>query len=902
MHIIFASSLGFENVYPAKALKRNKFIHGQIHLGQKGLLEFLELHTGLFQRDYPDMLRINAYQKAIEYYLDKSPNAYIAKSFENDPIGSSKQILKWRDELQLALWDFKQDVDPKISKRIALVNAIEKEVVDLPHGINDRWRNVLKEIKSISKIPVQKVTVAEPKKFIHPFFVELMIALKELGVKIEWQKFNPKYADTDLGHFQRNLIAKTEGKAEVKNDGSLIVLKADNDKLIARAITEFLLKRNELNPLFIIPERGVILEQSMIDQGFPAMGCLDLDEHGGLMQLASIITVFLWEPIDPEKLIQFLALPMAPIDKAVRQSLAIAYSEKAGVKNEHWVEAVKKYKEKTKFPAKDVEKKISKWFNRERAELSEGADPALVHALFKDLKSWADRNAGFNKDTDDTKTASLKQLSEMCRQIIELCRRREGDSKINHTTLNIWLDEVNPGTSTRDYLTEIGAFEYVTHPANMLGNSDMTIWWSFTDAGNPVSNATSWSEDELEILSTCSLHEKQQRIDQWFWQQCQAVLMTQKNLILCVPQKIKGEEVVVNPLLNDLQSCFTSIAPISYDIDLNDKLHISDVKIALSSYTQKELPRLKTHWQISNGDKFEKRERESYSSLSKLFYYPYSYVLSYQLGIRLVEIPDISITHLLKGKIAHTTVQFLWEDQDILSYDNETRLQKIKSVLEAIIKEEGAVFYLPKNESSLNEYRIQTMGSIEHMFNQIIENGWSFLESEQEHTADGLIPLKGYIDLVLQRGNELAIIDLKWGGMSSKLDEMIKEQELQLMIYDHFMNTLGKEIYVHYYIITKWMFLSRTNDAFKNARVVPFTKEKARHREVLWGKIESTYKQRWSEILEGKIEVGDGMFESDLENNFKIWEDLDGNFLTVPRESKKKKVDKYSDYKKVIGK
>jgi hypothetical protein len=343
------------------------------------------------------------------------------------------------------------------------------------------------------------------------------------------------------------------------------------------------------------------------------------------------------------------------------------------------------------------------------------------------------------------------------------------------------------------------------------------------------------------------------------------------------------------------------LIPITKNINLNDdEINLGDITIDLSVYEDKSLPVRKVKWNINATALLAKRKQDSFSSLSKLFYYPYAYVLNHLLYIRPFEIPEINISSRLKGNLAHKTAETLWENPSILNLSDTDLENAIERAFNKVIDEEGDVFKLKKNKVSQRAFKIQVLTSLLNLFKEIKANGWKFLEAEQKHTLQGEIPMQGYVDLILTRGNdEIAIVDLKWGGFSSKKSEFLKNKELQLIVYDRLMKGRYSKIYLQYYIITANKFISRSNEAFKNTVVIASDEEEIVHRRTLWNKMVNTFEERWRQIDKGEIEVGDGLSVDDLSKEFEMW--IDSTFIEMPVKSKKKEEDRYSNYKNIIG-
>ena len=250
MHLHFASSFGFDNVYPRFAQERGKVVSGQLYVGLKGFLETLELHLGHVHIDIHDALRVSQYKKAIQRAVQEDGSLYITDSFSTDAWGSARQLLLWRDELQLGLWDFKCD-DPT-QKRLCTLSIVESHIDELAYGVNDRWRNIIEVISERNTIPIKELTIYESQSYIHPFFIHLSQMLSEKGVAIHWHEHNYEIGEDDLGAFSRKLSNSSLEKVEAHGDGSLIVIEADNEQLIADTLAIQLDKTDD-ETLLLLP-------------------------------------------------------------------------------------------------------------------------------------------------------------------------------------------------------------------------------------------------------------------------------------------------------------------------------------------------------------------------------------------------------------------------------------------------------------------------------------------------------------------------------------------------------------------------------------------------------------------------------------------------------------------------
>ena len=901
MRIDFASSFDFDD-YPHNVSTTNRLSIGHMRLGQKGLLNFFENYLGLYSKEVHKTVRIRAYEQAIALTLGENPNLYISKSYAIDSWGVANQLLKWRDELVLANYEFDVDNALDVSKRLYTLCLVEQNANDVPAGRSDKWLKVLETILERKVPPINELHVYEQESHIHPFFKHLFETLERKSIKVIWEEFTRISNSTDLGQFQKKLSDSSLPKINAVNDGSLIVLKAFNDNVLAEYIGEMLVDGNQNQPILILPDRGELLETALINRGLPAIGYRTTESNGSIEQLLHLITVFLWNPLNPQKLLQYLSHPIAPIPKGLRVNLATTYSRKSSISSTEWNEKIDDYTNMWPEKSKSVKQNLDKWFNRPTANISKGANQKDVISLYEDLAKWAGTSSSITDGSDAVKRAFI-ELGNQCKQLISIVKDfTNEDEPISELQLNKWIESVDSSYLIERNLNEIGAVPFITEPANLTLRSKSSIWWNFINTDNPVKYAADWTTDELKLLKDKFIHSKESIVNQWFWQQSLAVHMTESKLILCIPDKVKGEVQEAHPLYYDLLQTFSNPDLIDKRIELDKFTGNGNRTDTIKEYPKKSLPIGSTHWEINPVKEIEKREYESYSSLVKLFYYPHDYFLNYHLGIRETEIPNITISPRLFGNLVHSAVHQLWSDENILDYKTAEIVQKIAHQVKSTIQEEGSILLLPEHEISLSEFSAIATKSIRHLFEEVKKNQWSFLGSEQRHQVKDEISILGDLDLVLKRSNdEYVIVDLKWGSFNARREELINEQELQLMIYNNILKANGRKIHLCYYVITKQLFLSRSNEAFSNSRVIRSNKSIDAHNQILWNKMISTYTERYKELNRGKIEVGVGLSEKQLAEISQIWSDETNRFLKVPIESKKKKVDKYSSYNKIVG-
>ncbi len=898
----FATSFGFNNVYP-RLTRENQNIHGEQYVGLKGLLEWLELHLGCYQKDSNDSIRIALYKKAVAKALEENPYLYYADSYDSDGWATAKQLLSWRDELRFAMWDMQ--CDDSSLQRLYAIASIETHLDDFILGVNDRWLIVLKELmKGDRHIPLDSLYHYEEIDLLHPFFSKLFTALEKRGVELFYHTHTIGYPETrDLDHFKQVLYASTNAsrtnKVSAKGDNSIVILRAENDLIIANYLSRYLQAGEET--VILLKDRGEILERTMIKNGLPAMGFVRVADEGNLDQLFLSITVFLWKPMNVERLIQYLTLPKAPIASKLRLKLARSLAKVAGINNQEWNDTLKKYFEDSKY-GKKAESSYKRWFERSITTNEKGATLTDIVSLYSDLQEWATTQSALTVD-DELKTG-FHNLITKCQTLIEVIRIEYNDSDIiSEIQFANILEEIESQIASKPETAEVGSFFQVNAPGNITDVCRQVVWWNFLETPNPVRYRMTIDIEEQEFLKDkIELYGAEKELEHWYQQLKTPFLRATDQIILCLPQKVNGEIAEPNPLLNDIIASFDQHSKLIIDIDLNSKAIETLKHVDLVSVDEVELPgEVAAEWQIQVDQVFKRRELESFSSLNLLYNYPSEYFLQYVLGIRPVEIPEVSVTNLLRGNLAHRIAEQLYKTDKVLELADEKARSLIDKLIHNTIQEEGMIFLLPKNELSFDRFKTKVVKSLMALTEMIKSNGWSIHQVEKKaQKTDLKIPLTGYIDLELKRGDELAIVDLKWGGKSSKSKELKECKDIQLVIYDRMKQSEAKTIHLSYFIISDCIMLSRNTEAFSQAREIGSEFTEVQLRDTLWSKMINTYEERWAEFNKGMIEVGDDVNANSLASTLYISSEED--YLIPKQSSSKKESNKYSKYNSIKGK
>ena len=174
-------------------------------------MRLLETAAGM-DHGMPDMdyLRIPEFRKVIQRYLDVKPGAFFEASFQADQFATSKDLLRKRDELLFAGWDFVSGPDTPVYLMIfadleLLVELVEPLQEVVGKGLADRFSRLLQSLPNC-ELPFQTIFHLEPTTMLPVHWQRLLRVLEAKGVSVKLHEI-PLTPSTqhDLGAIQQLL-------------------------------------------------------------------------------------------------------------------------------------------------------------------------------------------------------------------------------------------------------------------------------------------------------------------------------------------------------------------------------------------------------------------------------------------------------------------------------------------------------------------------------------------------------------------------------------------------------------------------------------------------------------------------------------------------------------------------
>lgn len=877
-------------------------------LGVNGLLRFLESHLGLVSNDEDiEHLRVEQYRQALMQWVAGCEASFFTTSLAADPFATATELLTRRDELLLAGWDFQIDENcPERLKQLAGVEAIMNNAAKQPAlspGFSDRFIAVLKALPR-RRQPITRLYTHENLEQLPGCFVRLIHALTAQGTRLTMLPPTTGQAppDTDLGAFQQRLAGTgTPEKKKLKGDGSLLVLRGARESDLA-AYTAGLLKRNPVfKPLILIPDKRRTLDDAIIQEGLPGLGILASSLARPTLQVLKLVTAFLWNPIDPFKIMEFVSLPIKPLEEELSRRIASQMAANPGINSEGWHLMIFRYFEDLNGAARssaqlDIEairRQYAFWFERNRYDQSETAPKGDIIEIFAYLEKWAveafDNYGGRNP--------SLLIVSLQARRIRELLEALP-EPVLSHLALERIVRTIYEAAPAQLHTTELGAPAMTQHPGAIFGEVSKLLWWNFTQ-GEPVHFFSRWYGPEREWLKArdVTLTDPEAENALLVWHRKRPILWTNDQLVITLPDTVEGAEAVPHPLWGDLEATFESILAIVQHIDPGATSQSWASHFTLPSFVTlepRQLGRPRPFLRVADVHRLARREEETFSSLENLIYYPYQWVFKHQIKLSKSPILSVVKDNTLLGNLAHRFFELMLRE-DIQSWTKREVEHWIDQEAYGLLQREGIVLLMYGREPE----RLAFLNKVKHaawsLVNLIQNNGWRVIQTEKplEGMFMGDVSINGRADLVLEKNGEIAIVDLKWSGARRRQELIRNEEDLQLVLYSKLLTDDDTWGHTAYFIMENGKIIARNQLAFDEAVAVAADKDHNEANERILALIHATYSWRMNQIQQGLVEVR-------CEQTYRELEDYYGAELLSLLEMKKEDA-YFDDYRTLIN-
>jgi len=783
----------------------------QAVVGPNALLDHVETMLGLGRPAVANVKRIAVYRQKIE--ASGGPRFW-SESFALDPWSSSRELLRWRDELIEAGWR------PGVGaarRRLADLAAAETSGPALPLGRADRLRAAVAALDAGASVGLCSVMLVDSRETLPAGWRALLDALERRGVRIE-QIAKPTPAAAAGADLRR--VAAGGRDWPVRRDGSLTLLTADTELTASEALAAWLAADAEANAAvtFVTGDDTTLLDHTLANYGLPRLGTAPSSSHRALLQVLPLAFSLAWNPPDPNRLLDFLLLPMSPLRRAAANRLADAVAENPGVGGDAWQAAWNQIDEQMSRddrwadPQKRAEQ-LAEWrelVEPERHDPTVGMPRAAARRIAASVKSWAARR--FSAD-EDPLYLTLAQMASELDAAVDV----SGLDRLDRLLIERMIEESSDvGAADPGAIAEAAPWRAVSHPGAVWGTAGTIVWWRFADSSEASAEAR-WNELERADLSAAGYPldppdlELKRLAAAWE----RPLLHASERLLLVLPALAAGVETAIHPLWHSLaarkKGLAQDVSVRAEDIFSRAAPEFAGRRLARAPAPVSREPAARPEWSAPT-TAIQPREFESASSLENLLSCPLRWTLQYACGLRPGPRQALPRIEPIIGTIAHKIAEEIFGAGQIppTNVVESTARRRFEDLLPRI----GASLLLPGAAAELTLARHAIPPALAALGQFLAAERLTVVGVESQfEVRDTLAPgtgVKGRIDLRAQTAaGRPVIVDLKWYRTDNYLRQDLKRgMALQIAVYARHVSDERVDAAAGYFALRQQRFLT----------------------------------------------------------------------------------------------
>jgi hypothetical protein len=631
----------------------------------------------------------------------------------------------------------------------------------------------------------------------------------------------------------------------------------------------------------ILGKDTALLDHALSRAGLPRLGLSSPSAHRALLQVLPLAFTLGWDPPDPNRLLDFLLLPIGPLPRRFANRLAGVVAEQPGIGGDKWLAAwadiEKALAEAEGADAKKDAKRIAEWrafVEPERHESRKGMPRTTAKAIADRVAAWA---ALRSSTSEDPLFGLLARTAAELSEAIDAV----GADRLDRVLIERMIEEsVGDGASDPAAIPEAAPWRAVSHAGAVWGIAKTVVWWHFADAGE-ASSAARWDRLERDALAQggCPLDEPEPELRRLSAAWERPLRHARERVLFVRPALAGGAETTAHPLWHSLAAqCSGLLEAISTrgETVLREAApSFAGRTLARSPVAAVAPPAPRAVW-IAPPGKVSAREFESASSLATLLTCPLRWTLEYACRLRPGVRQSLPENDKLVGIVAHRIAQEVFPPggpptpEAVKSFAEE-RFEQLLPLIAATLLLPGAAGELAAARRSLPFALAELARFLRAESLTVVGVESDFREPD---TLAPDVGVEGRIDLraATAKGRHV-VVDLKWYRTDSYVrKELETGTALQIGVYARHISDEKVDVSAGYYMLRQRRFLTASSLGGGSAIVV----EGPTPRET-WEKVLASFGSAMDDIRKGEIRAA---FEHDGEKPEKF---SDPYLLTPPR-------------------
>lgn len=803
----------FSPEYAGNIFTQNGVMMDTVIVNTIGLIELLELRLGLHYEDIPVHERIAHYYDAVCKYMAANPDNVMAESFRIAGLNTAKAMLGWRDELRSADWKFR---GAEISDRLSVLIGVEEYFCGQGGcDMTERLHIVTEQLK-LQRLDCSDMTLqlACDKDLLKPIIRILISVLEQQGVKIE-QISEAENTGNNLSHVRQLIAEGKPGKIRLdETDKSLIIYQFADE----RTACEYL-SYQKLDDVDVwINTDNKQMDNWLKLMNKPMTGSVTADCIPQLTQLLVMGLGLFSAPLNVNTLIEWLNMPLHPLDKYFRSKLAESIVTEGGYRNDVCKQLIKDYidgryvylNEEQKAMQEEEQQKIREKDIKKRRKMIGVFLPSLesvrviktddVRLFVSELSSWSRQRAHLMEE-DRNNAQWIEQLvsvASMC-DALHILLGTITTPTIDYKTIDSWMSSIYEKGSYTNAEAERGCRIVVDAPAKLAAVAGKTIWIGVEgDGGHTQECAFLYPSEKRKLVEQhyiCSWDDAEENC----YHECMHMTplrMTKDQLILVVCQTRGGEATLKHPLIVRLEQQVENIGKFIQTPKI-DVENMTEVKVVENVGVSAEM-------KFAYADKLQWPDHLSPTTIGTLVEHPFDYLMERILNITAdgkAQMADVKTT---MGNVAHAVIEALFSPSGGRQYATPQeivlRMENYETEYRKVVEAKGAILQLAENRLKEKLLHEQLRTCLDTLLEILRDNNLKVTGCEQCVQADLKLGLPdasdkegnrierdilGFIDMTLEdQDGHPVVFDFKWTTWTKGYQEKLESnRSIQLELY-----------------------------------------------------------------------------------------------------------------------
>ena len=515
---------------------------------------------------------------------------------------------------------------------------------------------------------------------------------------------------------------------------------------------------------------ALCLDGCLARLGMPTMGSAWESLAHPVFQVLPLALNLCWEPIDPERLLAFLTLPIGPLPKKATWSLAAALADQPGLGSRAWKLAFEKLCDEDTDPKRSLQEKLQTWLHGPRYRRGTDLPASVVLELCGRVAQWATGYAAIlaeKEGSPQTLVDALRLASTQAVTLGELVETHGG--KLSDPQIRRLRDAaMTRGGKMTPYPLASSGPRLVTSLAALRGSCSHLIWLGLGTRDQP---SCRWSSTELSDLKCAGINLDDGSIA------LQALREGERRGLCMVRESLlavslpRDAERKTHPIWVQIRSAFPKNQErATMPVLLEDLLsqpktdEISPWRFDMATFQTKPCQPQRPQWHVPTG-LLKDRQMSSASELSDRLACPLKWVLNYQARLSPSNIARLPDSFRLKGLFCHSILQRVFGGGGVLPNVDQA-VQEVGAAFDQQLPSDAAPLAQPKMIVERHRLRESLCSATRELLNALHAGGYRIDGMEVEVTGNvNGCDLIGSIDcLAVREDGKEAVIDFKFAG------------------------------------------------------------------------------------------------------------------------------------------